>query len=907
MDPPRAPDESSVVPVDDGLHTLVTGLTIQSPSSLQSQASLTPQPGLDSPSFTLSTSSTSMINTPNRSTFTPVPTPASITPENARASISSLPQIQLNRPLSANLTPATSSKRTSIVQTTASARQGTRRLRRFPKAEKEVDDLTLTADRGMCDDRRGSATPTAVTRLFAATDPASSSRARSSQRHSGIGYAQAPSTPTPLPHHLYTRGFLDGRHSDITIHAFGRSYPLHRIILDRAPFFASALSEPWAESTAKEVTLHPEDLDSNITPLALELALKRLYGVSITEDEDAEAVGLFATACWLEMPDLVDSSVDSLLRQLKTNNIGNLIRLVTNNYYGQAGERLLSSAKAMLYREGWEVPLRCWDDIPADVIKEVVGGDGFFILGEWERWNLTKRILDRRLRIIFLQSQSMKGKNKAGDAPTQTLGSVNALQDLDDEAAQEIYDHPEVAPILALLDDSVYYIHLSFEQLQHIKRQKDILGRPVIAESIVTNALWSALELRQKIVNVNENHLELGLRQTIFKNPGTASPDPMLGVTSDSSAGEGDTGTSSRKVGWVKIDLKQVESCQTYAEQGEPPRWLIPSLDSTSVVGESSENGGQSISFRTSSSAHPPSHHESAWHPSDALTTTTETVPVPTARLKSSTPSRSSSAGPTTPPSYTKFPPFRFSAEFPNPRALKERKRVYSRTVWYAGSMWNIYIQKVRSTKSTQLGVYLHRARDRDADELHNTLGHAESSVDERIGHLEREMLLRRSERRARRQRQYEAQLQVSDDSASSGVEGGSRPMSSRGGSKIRQSNQDPNLLLSSAVGREEADGDSDGEEEDDNTVVPNQYSTPTMPPYVDTRPTIKTYFKIFSPSRGGRLLSVYESAPDTFNYSQSWGWKSSTLILEDGIKDSDNEDRARDGRLRFSVVLGNV
>jgi hypothetical protein len=59
---------------------------------------------------------------------------------------------------------------------------------------------------------------------------------------------------------------------------------------------------------------------------------------------------------------------------------------------------------------------------------------------------------------------------------------------------------------------------------------------------------------------------------------------------------------------------------------------------------------------------------------------------------------------------------------------------------------------------------------------------------------------------------------------------------------------------------------------------------SPTLPQYIDARPTIKTYFKIYSPSKGGRLLSVYESAPDKFDFSQSWGWKSSTLMLDEGF-----------------------
>ena len=117
----------------------------------------------------------------------------------------------------------------------------------------------------------------------------------------------------------------------------------------------------------------------------------------------------------------------------------------------------------------------------------------------------------------------------------------------------------------------------------------------------------------------------------------------------------------------------------------------------------------------------------------------------------------------------------------------------------------------------------------------------------------------------------------------------------------------------------------------------------PTLPSYIDARPTIKTYFKIYSPSKGGRLLSVYESAPDKFDYSQSWGWKSSTLMLDEGFSNSSSSGggggevpsgrvemgegvegglaaevegqrrvemerkRRREGGLRFMVVIGNL
>ena len=66
-------------------------------------------------------------------------------------------------------------------------------------------------------------------------------------------------------------------------------------------------------------------------------------------------------------------------------------------------------------------------------------------------------------------------------------------------------------------------------------------------------------------------------------------------------------------------------------------------------------------------------------------------------------------------------------------------------------------------------------------------------------------------------------------------------------------------------------------------------------------------------------MLSIYESAPDRFNFSQSWGWKSSTLMLDEITLSGEAEDalggginpppvvKKTDGKLRFMVVIGNL
>lgn len=70
-------------------------------------------------------------------------------------------------------------------------------------------------------------------------------------------------------------------------------------------------------------------------------------------------------------------------------------------------------------------------------------------------------------------------------------------------------------------------------------------------------------------------------------------------------------------------------------------------------------------------------------------------------------------------------------------------------------------------------------------------------------------------------------------------------------------------------------------------------------------------------------MLSIYESAPDRFNFSQSWGWKSSTLMLDEitlgaggsaGSASAGEDVGAEvkkglkgEGKLRFMVVIGNL
>lgn len=709
-----------------------------------------------------------------------------------------------------------------------------------------------------------------------------------------------PGETASLPHHLLSRGLLQGKHSDITVRAFGHGYRLHRIILDRAPFFASALSEPWCEASQKEVELYPEQIDPHISQTAFELALKRLYGCSLQAEEDEEAMGLFATACWLEMQELVDDSVESILRQMRPTVLSPVIQVVTTNYYGKPGDRILASAKAMLCRNGSDMPIKSWDAIPSELVQELVSSDGFFIRDEWSRWRLAKRLLDRRLKIMArelglwrshsvppspaIRSQALRPQpSELFDEPLPSVSTAyNSLPPW-----EALYGNAEIQPFLGLLDEGIHYVHMDFEQLQSIRSARDVLGFPVLPGNVIADALWSNLELRQRILNATEKELTLALTQYAQESQAVNNnqahefaSEPDLAVPKSKS-------TSKRQTS--ALDHSQDSDC---CNSGSARRYVIPSADCNVVLG-----GNEEPVYARQTSDHKRTAEASPKVKSAPLDTELDdgntTVNMDFAAKSAS------DEGCTT--AYSTYPPFRFSVAFPNARLLKYDRKVFSHTVFYAGSLWNVYIIKVRSSlKKPQLGVYLHRAFQ------HQNLKSGSvqrGSVDERIGALEHRMQQRGHRlglhAAAPTYLSYEQNMPPQDvdttnvSTSAAAVNQGT----SRQSSDVTPDDFAMVSRLYTADGdisSPDVNDDSLSDSDSNNTALLDLESltfqprpqVPTLSPYIDRRPTIKTYFKIYSPSRGGRMLSVYESVPDKFNFSQSWGWKSSTLMVDEDEDD---------------------
>lgn len=489
-----------------------------------------------------------------------------------------------------------------------------------------------------------------------------------------------------------------------------------------------------------------------------------------------------------------------------------------------------------------------------------------------------------------------------------------------DDVWISLYTSPEVSPILVLLDEGIHYVHLRFEQLQHIRSARDILEVPVLPDKVVSDALWMQMELRQRIMNAHETDVELGLSEI--------AEDQDLQPVSEtiSEAAKGKQREEDESV--VDAEVNTEMDSGSWDGNGQPRKFWIPSTDVSCIIGGARDAVSSPAATSSGDWTSHATRLSASLEPSDVAWA----VDFAGSVFESTATSRNVAS--TSAPRFSHYPPFRFSAEFPNPRTLKEKKRVYSQTVWYAGSLWNVYIQRGNTSKGQHLGIYLHRARDKDPhDDPYAQFVPAIYSVDDRIGQLEREMLLHKTTDRPQMTAAWrESTMQDQDERSSSGQEfnantstllSPSRSVSFRETDDSQRPSQQHSRVKS--AGRRSHPRGSSGQSDDKMPDSPSfdvsliranqtvMSSTTTMPPYIDRRSTIKTYFKIYSPSKGGRLLSVYESAPDSFNFGKSWGWKTSQLILDDGMGFENTSKpptinlNGKEGRLRYMVVIGNV
>lgn len=234
---------------------------------------------------------------------------------------------------------------------------------------------------------------------------------------------------------------------------------------------------------------------------------------------------------------------------------------------------------------------------------------------------------------------------------------------------------------------------------------------------------------------------------------------------------------------------------------------------------------------------------------------------------------------------WSTYPPYRFSVEFWDVDHLKEKSRLHSQTIWYAGSLFNVYVQLVRKKGQVQLGIYLHRQSHVDPIPAPSVPRQPLPSQDRSFEALQPRPQNRQSlpPTVSPLQNPYPANHSFSY-SATPAI---------RRTSSTPSPPSPPSSPNNSYLG-----------------FIPQ--SNAASHPYRDQRSAVTAYFAISCASATGSSQTRFSSSPDTFSVSQSWGWKSSSLRTEEFLEVgahslASSVARGKEVSLRATVVLGLV
>lgn len=619
-----------------------------------------------------------------------------------------------------------------------------------------------------------------------------------------------------IPEYLFLNGLVKGNHYDVIIRAFGKKYKLHKLFLDRSPYFKSLFS--WSEnlksnnksnldsdsdsdsgsdssinlkkrknSNYRKIYDLPfeEDSSSGYKQKSFELAISRLYGAINLKEEYKIPYNMIEIGQYLAINEIVCTASDYIVKNMEMSNLAENLRFAINSDYGSASQRIIENGKGILCSNGWEYGPDSWDGIPTLIAADVLGEDYFFVPTEWDRCIFIIKLIERRLENLDLN--------------------------LNDE-------NDNIEPLKKVLNEKIHYCHMPPSKLQELEELVDVNGENYIKPQVLHTSLWQAVQL-ETLISRSEDIPHLA---NIITNP--IPP------------------TSNHK--WFKVPSKD----ETLS--GLPKELDILLSQSLS---ETSNNQLNSDDSKTTQGENNNFNHDKKnffW---------------------------------------TKIPPFRFSISFANVSELSTDRRVYGKTFWYAGSYWNLYLQKshIQSKNSYQVGVYLHRA--------HNGSSNSSSksgivNPDVYANNINYKTLPKIYSKKSGFYSVNNSYFVNEDDKSN----------------KIKNNNQnldqDNNILVDNlglnmdnlSISEKRVMGESIKGVNKNHSIY-----------YEDQRSAIKVYFIIFTPSRRSMpTITSFLSVPNDFSKSQSWGWKSNNMCVfnEDGTF-----AEGQDSNLKFMILLGNV
>ncbi|KAF9959529.1 hypothetical protein BGZ72_009474 [Mortierella alpina] len=234
---------------------------------------------------------------------------------------------------------------------------------------------------------------------------------------------------------------------------------------------------------------------------------------------------------------------------------------------------------------------------------------------------------------------------------------------------------------------------------------------------------------------------------------------------------------------------------------------------------------------------------------------------------------------------YSLYAPFRFSVAF-KVDSLRENVRVYSKTVFYAGSHWNVYIQKLAPTQQgIQLGVYLHRQPWPPREASMKGMDMLSSVWTSRLA-FQPAVPLSHMHRPSHAQPHPTLFGRTRSQADEPGFEPSSHAENGQDRDRDQDQDQDPNSGRPMSHNRIEMDPLDNADGAPDCLEFAGETSAVSIEDsfscYVDKREKTRTWFRIFAvPLKPDHGIMQFQSSPDDFGIMQSWGWRSADLCSD--------------------------
>ncbi|KAI0327323.1 hypothetical protein GY45DRAFT_1347855 [Cubamyces sp. BRFM 1775] len=318
------------------------------------------------------------------------------------------------------------------------------------------------------------------------------------------------------------------------------------------------------------------------------------------------------------------------------------------------GSRMGASSYSRLGRAEVAVPV-IWrrGGLSARWVRGILSSDALFVRGEKERYEVVRSVVEMR--------RAARTKGVPGES-----------------------EEVEEAEFERLFREGIYYANLNLDDLMAISGDvSPSTGKPFVPLPVLQSAHWNQSALYHRITS---------------RPAGSSSPTLSP------------AGSAAKELG-LGVPPAEIPKHTVHPEEQDKAFFPIPG-DSSLRLGDSTGLEGASMEqlFDMGSAKKGVNSTEANFFGLEQARRPASAFAASSSEGVNGNSSASANVGGTTAAvtQWTAHPPFRFAVEFWDVDALKEKSRLHSHTIWYAGSLYNVYVQVVRK-KGVQLGIYLHR------------------------------------------------------------------------------------------------------------------------------------------------------------------------------------------------------